>query len=76
MDSMKDNQKDDTYDPHDLSTVLLELLQSMNVPPDVAYAALGTSFARMHYGVGKGKAEWMETCTQMRDLLHEPELPI
>jgi hypothetical protein len=48
----------------ELSYKLIEHLEKMNCKPEIAYAALGTAFLKMHRAFDKTKEEW-ETLTKM-----------
>jgi hypothetical protein len=52
-----------------IATAFLEQLEKANCPSDIAYAACGNAFSRVHVGLGKGKKEFIEIATEMADHL-------
>ena len=67
----KKNDDNHAMDALNIATAILQLFQEVNCRPEIAYAALGSAFSRMHIGLGKNKQDWLEVTKLMADLLDE-----
>lgn len=69
----KENRRDEAEDAINLASMIIMQLEQLNCKPEIAYAALGNAFTRMHLGLGRGKQEWMEITKQMGSHLKEDQ---
>lgn len=68
---MKENL-DEAQEAVDLATEMLKSCEKRKILPQVAYAAFGNAFTRLHRGLGKGKEEFLEVAKIMGDLIDLP----
>jgi hypothetical protein len=62
------NRNEDVEFSLALSTEMIKMMERQKVSPGVAYAAFGQSFLRMHQGLKKTKADWLEIVGEMAEM--------
>ncbi len=66
---MKEDRKAEAELSIKLATKIIRSLEESNCKREVAYAALGNAFIRIHLGLGKNKEDWLEITKIMGNLL-------
>jgi len=68
----KQKEYDGAHAAIDMATKWLKECEEAKCPPEIAYAAFGNAFTRLHRGLGKGVEEWKEISTVIGELLELP----